>query len=73
MIAILLAAVGVTLLVLLDERRSRALAAIALTLDPRARSLAYSGAGHWPETMPKSRSAGSTTKQPSAAAPNSGT
>ena len=38
MIAILLAAVGVTLLVLLDERRSRALAAIALTLDPRARS-----------------------------------
>src|SRR5438477_10944399 len=38
MIAILLAVVGVTLLLLLDERRSRALAAIALTLDPRARS-----------------------------------
>src|SRR2546427_12834419 len=38
MIAIVLAVVGVTLLVLLDERRSRALAAIALTLDPRARS-----------------------------------
>src|SRR5438094_8001018 len=37
-IAILFAVVGVTLLVLLDERRTRALAAIALRLDPRARS-----------------------------------
>src|SRR5438552_17328635 len=34
----LLAVVGVTLLLLLDERQSRALAAIALRLDPRARS-----------------------------------
>jgi len=37
-IAVVLAIVGVTLLGLLDERRSRAVAAIALKLDPRARS-----------------------------------
>jgi Flp pilus assembly protein TadB len=37
-IALLLALVGVTLLVLLDERRSAALIAVATRLDPRARA-----------------------------------